>query len=256
MSDTKQPGAKNPCPGVFITKGMRITVSNLSMRIGPDGSVASSLTLNTGLDLCPYWLDIAYGHLLNTENASQDLLRARDARDDRGIGDALHAEFVSGMQTIMASAVAMDAYYACVKDLIQLPAGLTESWWKNKTARDRQIAEVLRRAFRMSEDEARQLCGILKETMSFRDKAVHPPAGTTSPALHPELNKLTDWRFVAFRFYNAKAIAGTTLQIVAQTAGQLPKSGARKLIEYCETIMVKVQPMVERWEARYGRLFE
>jgi hypothetical protein len=70
----------------------------------------------------------AYSHLLNAENASADLLRARDAGDAEGIGDALQAEFVSGMQTIMASAVAIDAYYACVKDLIQLPVGLTDSW--------------------------------------------------------------------------------------------------------------------------------
>jgi hypothetical protein len=194
--------------------------------------------------------------LLNTENASADLLRARDARDDQEIGAALQAEFVSGMQTIMASAIAIDAYYASLKDLVQLPVSLTDSWRKNRTARNRQIAEVIRLVFRLNAAEAKHLSDILGETMIFRDKAVHPPAGTIEPALHPELNKVTDWRFSAFRLYNAKAIAGTTLGIIAQTARRPPERGAKALIDYCKTVMLNVEPMVERWQARYGPLFK
>lgn len=247
---------KAPDPGVFVVKGMQISIPKFSIRIGLDGKLKGDpVTLETGLDVCPDWLQIAYGHLLRTEKANDKLMIAKEAQNNKKIGEALEAEFIAGMQTIMASACAMDAYYASVKQRIHIPDDLTRSWLKNRTARYRQIDQVLRRAFPMSDVSKKTMRTILKETMSFRDKAVHPSSGTTSPALHPELNKVTDWRYVAFRYYNAKASAGTILSLIAQTAGRPPKDKSKNLVTYCETLTTRVRPLVKRWDRRYGKLY-
>lgn len=257
MADKKYPqSASTPDQGVFITKGMQISIPSFSIGFNEDGTIeAGSVSFHTGINLCPYWLEIAYEHLLCAENASDDLLNAKEAQDDEQIADTLRAEFIAGMQTIMASAIAMDAYYATVKEYFEIPEELTRTWRKNRTARYKQIAEVLRRAFPMTEKSAKQLRDILKQNTDFRDKAIHPPSGTTAPALHPELNKVTDWRYVTFRYYNAKAIAGLTLSIVAQTASRPHKDKFEALRKYCETLMSSIEPLMKRWEARYGKLF-
>ena len=251
-----QQAMKAPDPGVFLTKGMQARIRNFSIRISPDGKLKGDpVILETGLDVCPYWLEIAYGHLLRTEKANDKLLIAKKAQDNKKIGDALDAELIAGMQTIMASACSMDAYYASIKQRIQIPDDLTRTWRENRTARFRQIDQVLQRAFPMSNKAKKTMRTILKETMSFRDKAVHPSSETVLPDLHPELNKVTDWRYVAFRYYNAKASAGTILSIIAQTAGRPPKDKSEKLAIYCATLETRVRPLVKRWERRYGKLY-
>lgn len=247
---------KEPAPGVFITKGMQVSIPNFSIRINPDGTIdASPLVLHTGIDLCPYWLEIAYEHLLNTEAANDHLMTAKKEQADDRIAEALRAEFTSGMQTVMSSAIAMDAYYANVKTRIEIPEQLIQAWRKNGTARYKQIAEVLKMAFPISAESAKQLRDILKQNFSFRDKAVHPPTGTTAPALHPELNKVTDWRFVTFRYYNAKAIAKLTLSIIAQTARRPHQNKYEELKTYCETLSQQLISVIGRWESHYGQLF-
>jgi len=246
----------NPATGVFITKGMRVSIPQFSFRIGINGNIEGEpLILHTGIDLCPYWLDIAYDHLLCTEKANDNLMRAKELDDNEQISNALQAEFASGMQAIMASAIAMDAFYANVKENIDLPQNLTETWRKKGTARYKQTAEVLRRAFSINQETARILREILKQNYTFRDKAVHPPPGTTAPVLHPELNKVTDWRYATFRYYNAKAIVGLTLSIIAQTATKTHENKFKNLKIYCESLMISIEPKVKRWEKRYGKLF-
>jgi hypothetical protein len=248
---------KEPDPGVFITKGMRISIPEFSIQMAPEGWFnVGAILIHTGIDLCPYWLEIAYEHLLRTEKADTDLQRAKEAKNDEKIAAALQAEFTAGMQAIMASGIAIDAYYACVKELINIPRELTQAWRTSGTARYRQIAEVLKRAFPMSQESAKQLREILKQNIGFRDKAVHPPSGTEAPLLHPELNRLTDWRYVTFRYYNAKNIVGLTLSVIAQTASRPHKNKFETLSPYCKALMLRVTPLLDRWAEHYGKLFD
>ena len=245
-----------PDPGVFITKGMRLTIPRFSIRLGANGDVEGDpVILHTGIDLCPYWLEISYGHMLETQKANDDLMIAKASEDKEQISHALQAEFTAGMQTIMASAVAIDAFYGNIKEHIDIPIELTETWRKNGTARYKQIAEVWRRSFSISQESAQKIRDILKEVTSFRDKAVHPPPGTSTPLLHPELNKVTDWRYSTFRYYNAKGIAGITLSIIAQSIQKTHEDKFKELKTYCDNLLKEVGPMVDRWEKRYGKLF-
>jgi hypothetical protein len=244
-------------PGIFLTKGMKVSIPSFSISVSDDGKVSSDpVTLHTGLDMCPYWIGIAYEHLIDTELAHNELMAAKDGKEDAGIGTSLQKEFVSGMQTIMAAGVAIDAYYGSVKRHIEIPKDLTKTWREKGTGRHKQIAEVLRRAFPMSTESGKKLRDILKQNLTFRDRAVHPEYGTTAPQLHVELNKVTDWRYATFRFSNAKTIAGLTLSIIYQTASNPHKKKYPGLKKYCEELIVDLAPLLKKWTDRYGELFD
>ena len=57
----------NPDPGLFITKGMKVSVPNFSLSINEKGEITSNeKTIHTGLVMCPYWIEIAFAHLKKT----------------------------------------------------------------------------------------------------------------------------------------------------------------------------------------------
>lgn len=160
MSDKDNPEEyekKVPDSGIFVIKGMQISIPEFSMLLAPEGWLeADQIIIHTGLDLCPFWLEIAFEHLLRTEKANDSLMIAKKAQNNKRIADALQEEFTAGMQTIMASAIAMDAYYANVKERIDISKELIKAWLDNGTARYNQTAEVIRKAFPMTEESAKQ----------------------------------------------------------------------------------------------------
>jgi plasmid stabilization system protein ParE len=254
MDDETQNKKITPDPGIFLTKGMKVSIPSFSISIDRNGKLSSNgVTLHTGLDMCPFWLEIAYEHLLKTESAHNELMSAKDEKDSEKIGRSLQKEFVSGMQAIVSSGIAIDSYYASVRDHIDIPESLVKTWRDKGTARYKQIAEVFRRAFSLKQDSARNLRDLLKQNFDFRDIAVHPKYGTTAPMLHVELNKVTDWRYATFRFYNAKAILGLSLSVIYQTA----KFGKKRneLKKYCDDLITELEPMLKRWVDKYGKLF-
>jgi hypothetical protein len=257
MKDEKEStDAPTPDPGIFITQGMQISVPSFEIRIKDDGSIdVEPITLHTGLDLCPYWLEIGIIHLDKSVASHTALMEAKENSDDQAIGAALQDEFQSGMQTIMASAVAIDAYYANIKDRIELPEDIIISWKKNGTARYKQITEVFRRAFKIPKKQSENLRATLKEIFRFRDMAVHPSSGTTAPALHPELNKVSDWRFAFFRNYNAKLALKLAISVIDQTSRQ-GNSEIETVNSYCSELQSRLVPICEQWEGSYGELYE
>ncbi len=253
--DEKQTEMK-PDTGVFVTKGMKVSIPSFSITLGKDGSInPEPVIIHTGLDMTPYWLRIAFQHLLSCELAHEKLINAKSNDDDEEIANALENEFSSGMQAIMASGIGIDAYYASVKEHIDISENMIKKWRENKTARFKQIAEILRRAFPLSQDVATKVRDILKQNLKFRDKAVHPEYGTTAPTLHVELNKVTDWRYAMFRFYNAKAIVGLSLSIIYQTASRPHTNKYNELQSYCEELVHNLNPILEEWTKKYGKLF-
>lgn len=246
-----------PDPGIFVTSGMQVTIPSFSIRIKNDGSIeADSVTLHTRIDLCPYWIEIALGHLEESDKAHDALMVGKQSKNDEEIAKALQKEFIAGMQTIMASAIAIDAYYSNIRERSNLPDELIDTWKKNRTARYVQVAEVLRRAFLIKKDPVCKLRAALKEIYGYRDKAVHPPSGITAPVLHPELNKVSDWRYSTFRNYNARAIAKLTISIVDQTSSKSNIEKDDNLKSYCQTLSAFIAPHIKKWEQKYGNLYD
>jgi hypothetical protein len=244
-----------PEPGVLITKGMRvgIPIGGLQVKVGEDGRVEASLQLHTELDLCHFWLTIGATHVREANRARNMLSAAKQVHDDDGLSQALETEFAAGMEAMMAAAVAIDAFYASIKERSPVPPEISKAWQKNKTARYSQIAEVFRMAFHLpAEPDSGQIRKILKEVFRFRDLAVHPPAGTAAPAVHPDLNQASDWRYAAFCFHNAKESMRMALNVVTELASKACRGVASPVRSYCESLQVLARPIVDAWEAEFG----
>jgi len=162
-----------PDPGIFLVKGDTISVMPFSISVNKQGEIENSpVVLHLGIDMTEYWLDIAYKHLLDTESAHKRLMIAKSEKNDEKIARNLKKESISGMQSMMASCIAIDAYYASIKEQVNIPKSTLESWRENNTARYKQISEVLRIGFRLKNSSNKNLRDVLKQNFNFRDKAV------------------------------------------------------------------------------------
>jgi hypothetical protein len=242
----RQPG------GVFITAGMQLRIPSLTLSL--DGEIQSSMEVHVSFDVCPSWLDIARRHFLDADVSRQQLVSAWQTPDDERVRVALENEFESSMQAIISAAIAMDAFYASVKERIEIPQTVREAWKNKRTARHAQISEVLRLAFKISSESFETVKTGLKQLMKFRDNGVHPPVEHTAPIQHPVLQVGTEWRFIAFRVENAKAAVQLSLSIIAQLLNR-PKANFPELVRYCEGVRPRVMPIVAAWEEQFGFLF-
>jgi hypothetical protein len=203
--------------GVFITKGMTLTIpaGGLTLAIDDDGKLkGSSLTLHVQYDVCPTWLDLASRHLADADQRRLARITAWQSDDADARAATLEKEFESSMQAMMAGAVALDSFYLALRDKTNIPRETIQVWREKRTARYKQVAEVLRCAFALPNRGSVALRGRLKEIFKFRDLAVHPSAAPTAPVLHPELQTGVEWRFAAFRAENARIIVRTARSII------------------------------------------
>ncbi len=248
--------------GIFLIKGMQVTIpqGGLTIKIDSEGKPQGVLkALHVELDLCPYWFKIGVNHLAMAEDANESVKAAHKSGDSKKKAQSLEAEFTSGMQAIMASAIAIDAFYAAIKERATIDHinELSRSWRRNGTARYKQIAEVIKRAFSLPSDESfHAIRRNIQELMNYRDKAVHPPSGAKKPMFHPELKQPTEWRFITFRFVNAKTLVRFAISLVAQIVRQHEKVEPERLQKYCRSLVKKINPIVNDWEKRYGQLID
>jgi hypothetical protein len=220
--------------GVFITKGMTVAIppGGLRLSIGEDGTPSDTLTIHVHFDVCPTWLDVALKHLRTAKRRRTERVSAWIGTDENAKARALEKEFESSMQAIMASAIALDAFYAGVQARINLPAALVETWRSKRTSRYIQIAEVLRRGFKIRPQPTAALRKNLREIFRYRDLAVHPSGRIDAPILHPELGVGVEWRFAYFRYENALLIVRAIVSLITElaTAGK-PVKDLRNYME-------------------------
>jgi hypothetical protein len=95
----------------------------------------------------------------------------------------------------------------------------------------------------------------LKELFKWRDRAVHPPAEATQPALYQEIGVGTEWRFIVFCGSNARLVTAQSLSIVAQLLAK-PRTSRPRLVEYCKPALANILPTLETWEAEFGKVYE
>lgn len=247
----------NP-PGVFISKGTRVTILAGGLSIGFDeqGNLTSSCTLHISIDLCPHWLLIAFTHVCAAEEAHAALLEANKADDAEAISSCLEREFVSGMQAMTAAAIAIDAFYAAVREHAPVPNDVIGTWQKNKTSRPKQISEVFRRAFPMLRRGNNNLKGIIKEIFRFRDLAVHPKSVASEAVYYPAIDKNVEWRYQAFSFSNAVMVVRLALQTVVVLTRDTNPYDNNQLKEYCSILNSKISDLITQWERRYSKLIE
>lgn len=243
--------------GLFVTSGMVVSIppGGLVMTINPDGSLSGSVNaIHVRLNMCPHWIAIAYAHLLATQEAHTELLAAFQNGDQQAMGLALEREAAAGMQAVFASCTAMDSYYGLLRKHTLIDAETHERWQKNRTARHKRIAEVLRRTFDMKSEGFETARAILKQGFSLRDKAVHPNAELANPMAYDEIGRSTEWRLVCFRFENAKNVTGQFLSVLMATSAHPARKPTPELADLLGSTNQLCAPILVAWEARYGPL--
>ena len=202
--------------GVFISKGMNVgvPVGGLQISINPSGGIGSSLRLQLHFDVVPSWTAVALKHLADAhdDKLAREQAWSGDVEDDKG--RTLEREFQSSMQAIMASAIALDAFYAVLQNKVKIDQTQRDKWRKNRTARYAQITEVIRMAFQLKPKRSAALRNALKEIYRLRDLAVHPSAALKDPILHPELGVGVEWRFYYFRFDKALLVVRGAIETI------------------------------------------
>lgn len=233
--------------GVLITRGITpaIPAGGLTVSIDADGRQTLSCTLHVNFDVVPTWISLALHHLKIAEEARSNRNQAQAENINIDLGATLEREFEASMQAIMASAIAIDSFYAVLKNHTKLPAELTAKWREKRTARHAQVAEVIKRAFVLKPKGVRLLKQNIKELYKIRDQAVHPTSKFAAPVLHPELNVGVEWRFIYFCATNA-ALAVNAMTWKFWDLAHSGKPENPRVIEYMGNLRLRLQEFMPK----------
>lgn len=240
-------------PGIFISEGMRLRITDFTLRIGKDGSVDSSMEWQVALDVWPMWLDVAIDHAVRAVEARSELAHElRGAVDGKVEGDLqarlMSEEAKAGMVAIAASAFALDNFADVIREFAPDIETAKAEWRRAGTARHKQISETIRRTFKISNEGARTFGPIVGEVFRFRDWAVHPSGSFRQPIQHDLIDVGVEWRFMAFRADNAVKVVRGTTSILSQCISS-PRPGKEKLVEWCNAAKLRVEPRQDRAES-------
>jgi len=250
VADNKESTESQDTPefkGVFVSEGMRFTLSNLGFQIQGDEVIPNPVTVILSVDQSPIWLEIALTHFAECKKA-RDLILAGNI-DDKSNSSLKHMadEYRAGMQAISAAAIATDAFYANLKDYVEIPSATQAAWKKKGTARNKQVFETIKLACGKAKLDHKILAQMLSDLYKFRDWAVHPSAEAKEAHYHPIFKVSTHWRCVAFRYENALAAVHSALIIVHQICKIATSSKNEKLTSYLEELKEKTEPLCSIW---------
>lgn len=233
-------------PGIFLAKGMDLGIHNFRIGVSETGELSHSMELRLHYDVTPKWLSIALGHLRDTKARHAELMTAWAGTDEDAKFAALEREFESAMQAVCMSAFAVDAFYDVLRHRVNVPDTLSKTWRENRTARYRQVCEVIRLAFEIDSQGFETLRKIVKHVFFLRDLAVHPPGAGSKPMRYPELDVAVEMRFAAFRLETAEQVFKFAAQVLAQQAGHR-KPRNEKVKDYAEKLYQKLVELGITW---------
>lgn len=210
--------------------------------IAADAESANSPAAVAHFDACPTWLDLAVRHLSDAKVARDARIAAWRNPDEHSRTGALQWEFEASLQAMMASANAVDAFYAAVQGKVPLPQSLIEEWRDSRAPRHVRVSDVLSMAFSLEQKYANGVRRALAEIFRFRDLAIDPSTRTDAPILHPELGEGVEWRFAYFRHGNALLIVKASLRLITElVASEYHK--AAELRPYADALRASLEPL-------------
>jgi hypothetical protein len=229
--------------GILITEGATFRLTGFSITIN---EATGEVTADGGkpmihYDVCPAWLTIAIDHLKDAKLAREAMLLAKDAPDKGLKFQALEREFRASMQAVTSSAIAIDAFYAVVKQTLVSDMEPFDPE-KRGNRRSARISETLRQGFQLNPQGFTWLRETIEEIFKFRNQAVHPTGTFNDPVLHPELNVGVERRQVVFRYDNAFKIVQAAVSIITELAAKgIAKNSLLK--EYARSLETRLDPI-------------
>jgi hypothetical protein len=238
--------------GVTIMRSSAMRIPSLTIVIKPgDEPQISPIAPEFRLLTTPLWLEVALKHVFAAQAHAE---RVQPGRPFEERTRALECEFLAAMQSIVASATAIDAFYACLKGCVSLPSDLRETWQKNRTPRPAQVVETVRRAFNLKNKTVQAMRPMIDELYRYRDWAVHPAGDYRPPIHHQALGSAVEWRFIAFSAHNAQQLLRAALAWTTLLANKPPTEAPKALHDFCDGLKSNLRATCAEWRDRFGRL--
>lgn len=201
--------------GVLVFEGMKIGVlpGDMTIEVNEDGAVTSKLILSTAYNILPIWIRIANDELLQARQAST-ALKAQWGTNDQINRELLVAELEPSLQVFVACGISLDALYDQLRPFAKLTEADLQKWKDNRTGRDKQIVEVVRRVYKLDALLTSQFKLHISEIIKYRDMAVHPSLELRQTCTRPDVPVGVDWKFSAYRCSNAETCFKATMKML------------------------------------------
>jgi hypothetical protein len=201
--------------GILVFEGMTVGIlpGDLTIAVNESGSTNSNAILSTAYNVLPIWLRIGSDQLRHAKRASEAVATQWGANDDVN-RELLVAELEPSLQLFVACGIAVDALYEQLRPFANVRRADIDAWKTNKTARERQILEVIRRVYKLGSDATAQFGQNIAEILKYRDMAVHPSLELKRTCDRPDIPVGVDWKFAAYRYPNAATCFDVTMKMV------------------------------------------
>ncbi|MDV3129596.1 hypothetical protein M1247_32150 [Mycobacterium sp. 21AC1] len=222
--------------GVRVVTGGDLQISGLSITVDDEGQVSMGQPrVKIRTDMWPYWLEDAIDaagvacQVADQIPGRMSLFDAAEAdedkhRIDREIDRLMIRELRATMRAITASAFAIDAFYATVKE--RCGPHPHDSLWRTKgTSRKKRITETLRYHMNIEPANVLGLKSCVAQVFTFRDQAVHMAAKFREPAGRLDIRSSVDWHFHIFRRENGVNAVHFTVMVMDYLVHIMEQSG-------------------------------
>lgn len=217
------------------TIGGDFQISNISLSIDGDGKVTMGqphARLRT--DMWPFWVEDAIeAACIACQAADQipplvaQLDESGELQDqiDRQIDMLMIRELLATMRAITASAFAIDAFYATLKDR-RGPHPHDETWRKKRTPRNKRITETFRYHLKINDiGKLHSIKSCVSQVFTFRNWAAHMEVTFRDPVYRADVQSSVDWYFHVFRRENAVNAVKFTVIILNYLVSLLDRGG-------------------------------
>jgi hypothetical protein len=228
--------------GVLVFEGMTVGFlpGDLVISLEESGPVSSKAILSTAYNVLPIWLRIANDQLLHAKQVSEAVAARWEANDEIN-RELLVAELEPSLLVFVACGIAMDALYDQLRPFAQLSETDIQAWKRNRTARERQILEVIRRVYRLGNEVTAQFGQNITEVLKFRDMAVHPSLELKQSCIRPDVPVGVDWKFAAYKYVNAAKCFEVTMKMILHLYER--KSGSKECDQQMENIVKALEQL-------------
>lgn len=202
--------------GVLIFKGMTVGVleGDFTLCVDESGKVQSNLILSTSYNVLPVWLRIAHENLELSKQANITIKKKwnEDANNQK---ELLIRELTPSIQVFVSCGIAFDSLYDQLKPYANISREDVDKWKKKRTKRSSQIGEIIRRVYKLKNEEFKAYRENIRVIIDLRDKAVHPDNSIKRGCRRPDIPVGVDWRFGTYRYDNALNCYLRTMEMIS-----------------------------------------
>jgi hypothetical protein len=215
--------------GVLVFEGMTVGFlpGDLTISVDESGATSSKAILSSAYNVLPIWLRIASDQLRTAKQASEAVATRWDENEDAK-RELLVAELEPSLLVFVACGIALDALYDQLRGFANVTRDDIRAWKTNKTARGAQIAEIIKRVYKLK----------ATETAAFKQSITLELKQTCS---RPDIPVGVDWKFSAYKYSNAAQCFAGTMNMLIHLCGR--PSGIADVDKQMENIVKALEQL-------------